>query len=263
MKTLQILLYCALVIFLISSCSTGKTYVKTISYYGVPSSNNTNYYKVNIESNSKLSKLNYESGWYPESALDRLFGNTSSDATIKVLETQNVLTDQYNETIVALNRKWLDAAADIEVPDSELQTYLNARRRLLAYPNLGFMPLKNAFELEYNPERSIAIAHANEKFAIVVSANPNEVVGKISSFAESDKTTMEINRIGNLLKTDFANSIIKMKAKYEVDNEFDNKILVSQLQTLNSLAKRGAGAVTQDEAIREVLTLKTLIESLK
>lgn len=258
---IKVTLICSAFGFL--SCSTGKTYVKTVSYYGVPSGDNTNYYKVNIESNSKLSKLNYESGWYPESALDRLFGNTSSDATVKVLETQDALTTQYNETIIELNKKWLEKASDINVGDSELQAYLNARRRLLAYPNLGFMPIQNSFELEYNPERSLAVAHANEKFAIVISANPNEVVGKISSFAESDQTTMEINRIGNLLKNDRTNDLIKLKARYEVDKEFDQKVLVHQLESLKNLADTGAAGVSKDEALREIQVLRTLIENMQ
>lgn len=227
------LVYCLIVL---CSCTSGKTLVDTVGYYAITSGDNTNYYRVRIESNSKLSKLNYKSGWYPTRAIDRLFGNVTSDEAVKTLEVQEILRAQYDKKIVELNQKWLDAAGNPQTPLDTLLALMDARKRILAYPSSS-EPFPNSFEIEYNPEKGLAILHSDEKFVVVVSSDPNEVVGKISAFAESDQTALQIKSISNVIRGQNENEVKALDAKYRINKLNDSTVLAGQIERLHGLAQ--------------------------
>lgn len=261
MNTKKTIHYCLFTVILLTliSCSSGKTTVDTISYYAVPSGDNINYYRVKIKGESKLSQLKYKSGWYPTEALDQLFGNISSDESQNALAVQDKLRNQYNEAIIDVNKSYLNAAKDTSVSNYELNKLMMARKRVLAYPNSSLI-VPNSVEIEYNPLQNFAISHSNEKFAIIVSANPNEVVGRIASFSESDKTSSEIKKLSQIFEQQSVNRYYEIQAESTVDQKTDSLIISPLLELLKSSSR--SPAKSDKQLLNEVDGLIKLLEEL-
>lgn len=247
-----------LVVIFLFSCSSGKTRLDTVNYYSVSNGDNVNYYRIRIDNKSKLSKVKYKSGWYPTRAVDRLFGSVTSNEAIKYLEIQEIIRKQYDKRIIEVNELWLKAAGNPATSTDSLKKIMKARKRILAYP-YSTDPFEDAFEVEYNPEKGLAIHHSDEKFVIAISANPNEVMDNISAFAESDQTSLQIKNISNVIRRQNENEIKIIEAKYQANKSNDSTVLAFQIDKILRLTDQTD--ISTSRLLNEIGALKILINN--
>lgn len=246
---------------LLMSCSTGRMVIKEQHYYAVRRGDDANYYRLKLRAKTFLGDAEYRSGWFPSHAVDSLFGDVTSGGGAKALETRRAIEKQIREKIVETDRAWLNKAADPEASDKELEKLLEARRRVLAYPIWEASPVKGTFEIEYNPARGVAMAHADEKLVFVLSSDPDEVIGKIANFAETDKTVLSINQFAKITAQRVRNQIAADEAAEEVNKRIDNLIHAQMQKALEVLDPFSFDKTEQ--AISEIDTLLRLLESIR
>jgi hypothetical protein len=181
-------------------CSSGVMTVDETHYFAPVNEDNVNYYRLRISAETHLGVSQYRSGWFPTTSVDRLFGKVDDEGGVKSLEARSAMESLLTAKIQSTYSQWLDAAANPATLSSQLDGLMAAQRRILAYPAFGATePYPGALEVDYNPMKGIAIRRADEKLVFVLSSNPDEVVGKIANFSESDQTTRTINRLGDLM----------------------------------------------------------------
>ena len=147
-RELPALMFIFLMLFLLTSCSSGLMDIRERHYFAVPSGENTNYYRLRVEAKTKLGVSGYRSGWFPADAVDYAFGDVSDKGGIEALKVRNQLKEQINKKILSTNNAWLDEAAKPDAIMVKLDGLMRARRRILAYPSGDTPPYKGAFEIE-------------------------------------------------------------------------------------------------------------------
>jgi hypothetical protein len=250
-----------LVLGLCVSCSTGSMEVKEMHYYAVPGDYNTNYFRLRVNAETQLGDAEYRSGFFPANAVDSLFGDVSSEGGAQALETRRTLEKQIQDSLVAVNNQYQEKARDPETSLIEIDKLLEARRRVLTYPVGNAKDLRDAIEIDYNPSKGLAIRRSDEKQVFVLSSNPDEVVGKISNFAESDKTVYSINQFAKVIAQRSRNDIAARQATEEVNQKLDQLILV-QIQKALEVLTDTPKATDKNLALNEIDILIQLLENV-
>ncbi len=70
--------------WLLVACTTGPMDVREVRYWAVSNGKETNYYRLRVTGATRLGVAGYKSGWFPARAVDRLFGDVSSDDGARV-----------------------------------------------------------------------------------------------------------------------------------------------------------------------------------
>ena len=243
------------------SCSTGRMKIEEQRYYAIRRGDNTNYYRLKVCAETFLGDSEYRSGWFSSHAVDSLFGDVTSQGGAKAMEARRAIEKQIREKIIETDRAWLNKAADPMADDKELEKLLEARRRILAYPIWEASPIIGAVEIEYNPAKGVAMAHADEKLVFVLSSDPDEVIGTIANFAESDKTVFSINQFAKITAQRLRNQIAADEAAEAVNKKVDNLIHAQMQKALQVIDPFSADKTEQ--AISEIDTLLLLLESVR
>ncbi len=250
------------VICLCVSCSLGQMDVRETHYYAVPGENNTNYYRLNVTAKTILGDAEYRSGYFPANAVDNLFGDVSAEGGAKALEAKRELEKQIRDSLVQVNAEYQAKARDPETTEQELDKLLEARRRVLAYPRWNPEVLRDTIEIDYNPSKGIAIRRADEKLVFVLSSNPDEVVGKIVNFAESDKTVYSINQFSQVIAQRSRNEIAAQEATGEVNRKLD--ILVyEQIKKALAILGDSPTATSKELAVKEIDVMIQLLYNVR
>lgn len=236
------------------ACTTGPMDVREVHYFAVPNGENTNYYRLRVNAKTRLGVAGYRSGWFPARALDRLFGEVSSESGAAEVEVRSQIESEINTRILATTRAWLEEAAKSEADPAKLNRLLAARRRILAYPSGAGEPHPKAFEIEYNPAIGVAIRYADEKLVFVLASNPDEVIGKIASFVEEDKTVLVINRLAGIAARRQVTEVASKEAQQEIDRTADARVRARIADAMK--------ATTVSDAIGEIDALLILMEAL-
>ena len=204
-----------------SGCTNGPMNIREVHYYAVTNGENTNYYRLRVAADTKLGVAGFRSGWFPARAVDRLFGDASLEGGTAELQVRSKIESLIDAKIISTYGNWLDEASNPDATPGKLEKLLNARRRILAYPSRENPPYPKAFEIEYNPTSGVAFFHADEKMVFVLASNPDEVIAKIASFVEDDKTVLTINRLADVVGQRQVNEIATKEAALEVDRKSD------------------------------------------
>lgn len=212
--------------------------IEEVHYFAVPNANNTNYYRLRVRAHTRLSVASFREGWFPATAVDALFGDVSEDSSGESLGAKLTLRGLYREAVVAVTKQWLNAAKNGEEEDAVLQGLHNARRRVLAYPSPNGEPYQNSVEVEYNPAKGVALQRAGEKLVFVLSANPDEVVGKIANFVQSEKTSLAIKQLGDLVSNKVSQASMSELALADASDLFG--------EMLRKQAEAGLAALSAD-----------------
>jgi len=194
MKTFTLLLLSSLTI----SCGTMK--VTSRKYFSITNGEDVNYYRLRIKGKSVLGDAQFKSGWYPTESVDLLFGNVSPDNKSNYKQTKEEIEAEINKKVKKAYVQYLKEASDPDAKKERLMRLLEARRRVLAAPT-KYPPFDHSYIIEYDVSKGTAIAHADEKLVYILSSNPDEVIAKITNFAESEETANTISKLSKTLST--------------------------------------------------------------
>lgn len=255
----KVFIVCFSMCLVMTGCTTGQMEVREIHYYAVPNGENTNYYRLRVKADTKLGVAEYRTGWYPARSVDALFGEVSSEGGVQALEVRSQIEKQINESILSTNEAWLKAASKPDAEPATLERLQRARRRVLAYPTSVGPPFEGAFEIEYNPARGVNTRYSDEKLVFILASDPDEVVGKIANFSESDQTVLQINKLAQVMEHRFKNDIAAAESVEDINIGVDNLIL-KQIEKARKVAE-DPGA-TRVMAVREIDTLLILLNSV-
>lgn len=219
----------------------GDMEVREVHYLAIPStassgpaSTSTNYYRIRVNANSKLGVADYRSGWFPKRAVDNLFGEVSRDGGIEALKTQKTLEKRLDKALIKTQDNYLDAIEDPDVDPAYVQRLLQARKRALSYPALDAqLPESGSIQIEYNPELGLVLNHANEKLVFVFASNPDDVIGAIANFAESDETSLAVLKLADVIAAQAATEVAETEARNAASAKFD-QLIVTQINTVIS-----------------------------
>ena len=243
------------------SCSLGRMEVRETHYYAVPGEYSTNYYRLNVVAETILGDSEYRSGFFPANAVDNLFGDVSAEGGAKALEAKLQLEKQIRDSLLQVNAAYQAKARNPDSTELELEKLLDARRRVLAYPRWNPEVLRDTIEIDYNPSKGIAIRRADEKLVFVLSSNPDEVVGKIANFAESDKTVYSINQLAKVMAQRSRNEIAAKEASEEVNSKLDF-LIHEQIKKALEILGDSPPPTSKELAIKEIDILIHLLDSI-
>jgi hypothetical protein len=240
--------------FALGACTTGPMNVREAHYFAVPNGENTNYYRLRVDAETRLGVAGYRSGWFPARAVDRLFGEVTSEAGAAEVDVRTKIETEINARILETTKSWLEEAVKPDADSQKLDRLLAARRRVLAYPSSLGEPYPKTFEIEHNPSVGVATRYADEKLVFVLGSNPDEVIGRIASFVEDDKTVLTINRLSGVITQSRTNQIASREARQDLAKDADSRV--------HRRIQEALKAATVTDALSQVETLLILLEAL-
>lgn len=258
----------ALVTLLCNGCVSFKPAqmnVKEVFYVAVASGESTNYFRVTIKANSILGVAAYESGWFPSSAVDRLYGS-GGESDAKTLLNEQKIKGEFDKAYLDAYKNYLKAAKDTSSSDEEIANRLAALKRIRAVPGEGTSLPDGAKEIEYDPVSNLTLRHSGEKFVIAFSSNPNDVLDGIKSAAASNESGAAILRLSELLsqQNQQENAVLSVE---KINTQRFAAMLAQRLnsavETLKSIeSKEKTDAPAALAQLKyEVETLLTLVEA--
>ena len=253
---------CILFVFFITlmiSCSTGPMKIRETHYYYATNGHDKNYYRLRVAADTQLGVAGYRSGWFPADAVDYAFGDVSSTGGTEALKTRNSIKEQINAKIISTNKAWLDAAAQPGMDIIKLKQLQESRRRILAYPISNEAPFEGAFEIEYNPAKSVNIRFADDKLIFVLASDPDTVIANIASFGESQESALSIDRLSKVIAERTRADIVAAEVVNEVRQKNDSLVL-GQIDIALKVAQDDNTRIS--DMIDEINTLLILLEGV-
>jgi hypothetical protein len=266
-KYARLLFYVSL-IGALQACSLGVMKVDEVHYWAVSNGVDTNYYRLSVDGYTRLSDAEYRSGWFDATAVDSLFGDVSEANAGESAAAKAEIEALYREAYKTTTENWLNVAKDPNKTDAEVQKEYNALRRIKVAPYGIANGFENAVEVEYNPTKGVMLNHSGEKMVFLLSANPDQIVGNITNFAESEKTAYMINKLGKVVELRAKSEIKTLVAEEKIADQI-NKVVVTQLQSSQQSLKdlldnpiiASDANLRQIDAVlgREIASLKTVL----
>ena len=257
--------FCALVVSLLSSgcanSSISRMKVEEVFYVAVASGENTNYFRVTIKGESVLGVAAYESGWFPGTAVDRLYGaGNINDAKSQLADEK--IKAAFDDAYVKAYQTYMAVAENPATSDEEIAKYLLVLKRIRAVPGDGTPLPEGAKEIEYDPVSNLTLLHSGEKFVIAFSSNPDAVLNGIKSAAQSDETSKAILKLSELAKgQDDAESARLTKEKQNLER-FASLLSARLATTAALLAEKPESGSDKAVTAQQLDQLRTEVESL-
>ncbi len=186
-------------ITLLTGCSSGPMEITNVHYYAVSHGENTNFYRLTVTANTQFGVAGYREGWFPATAVDKLFGDVSAAGGQSSSAAKEEIRAAYDEAIAKTTKAYLEKAAKPETTEADLKPYWEPRKRVLAFPDSYAPVFGDGAEIAYDVARGVAVPHSDEKLVIVLSSDPDGVIGAITNVAEEEKTAQTINKLGALV----------------------------------------------------------------
>jgi len=255
---------CLIVLICISATSCGTMKVDETHYYSIPSkdSDNVNIFRLHITGKTVLSDAKYKSGWYPTNAVDSLFGNVTSNGDTGDLQARQEIETLYRGAMVQATKSYMAVALDSASTHAEIEDAMQVRRRVLYYPTLTEGGSGSSIIVDYNPSKSVAERHANDKLVFMLSANPDAVVGNITNFAESDKTSLAVSHLAQVMSQRVRNDVIADDVRDEIDRDAIYHQLERSIKALD-LVKSAQSSSDKEEIQDQIKILSTFLEGVK
>jgi len=133
---------------------------------------------------------------------------------------------------------------------------------VLAYPDSNTPPFMRSFEIEFNPARGLVLSHWDEKVVFVLGSDPDEVVGAIANFAESDRSAYSINQLAKVVSQRSRNEVAELKGREEARQAIDAIVRRQIEAALSNLDRIPAGQSGKAEALAEIDILINLLRTV-
>jgi hypothetical protein len=250
---------CLLVLlaFVWGGCTSGPMNVSETYYYRVSNGTNANYFKLSVDAASRLGVSEYRSGYFPARSVDSLFGEVTSQGGIDALRMRDEVEKMINTNVFLMTQQWLEVARQTNASPEALQSLADARRRLLTIPLPR--PTADVVVMDYNPLAGIIEQHADEKLVFLLSSNPDEVIGKIANFSESDQTVLTIQRLSESTLKRRSDETSGRQAELTAQRISFDAVVYRELQA--GLRTATNSATTATEAIQEIDRMLNLLDS--
>jgi len=242
---------------LLSGCTTAPLKVHEVHYYRVATGTNVNYFRLTVDADSRLGVAEYRSGWFPARSVDSVFGDASQSGGEQALRMRTELEKQIDAHIMLTTTNWLNAAAATNVTPEELERLAEARKRVLSYPLDG--PLPGSGEMDYNPITGLVKLHSDEKLIFMLASNPDEIIGKIANFSQSEQTSLTIHKFTDTLLQRQTDQQAARSATEAVKAKRDALIFENLATSLSVITNQPS--LSKDAAIFQIDTLLSLLEA--
>lgn len=247
-------------LFLLSACSSsGPMDVQERYFLIAENDNNAVLYRITIRAKTKLADAKYQSGWYPESALDAVFGNITKTSEVSARTTRKEIEDNISMGLRHLHKKYIKALKDGDSKEilMDLQWRIHQTRML---PNPGGRALANSRVIEYNPTSSIVTYREGTKQVLFLSANPDKIIGVINNFAKSTDSAAAIDQLVQTIINQNEQDLIDVQIERAVER-------VSELELAKDIkvviAKFDNDTILMTEAQGSLKALLALLEARK
>jgi hypothetical protein len=246
----------------LAGAGCGQTHVTETHYYAIPNGNNTNYYRLTVDAYTVLGDSEYRSGYFPTRAVDNVFGEVTTAGGVSAIAVRTELEAAYNQRVLETTKAWLQEAANPDGDPAKLRTLLETRRRILSYPASIGSPLEGAkaVEIEYNPLKGMILNHSDDKLVFILSSNPDEVIGNISNFAESEQTALSVNQLAGVVAQRVQNDVVSDEAKQTVDRKSDTAV-ADQIQRAIDATK--ADTTVVGTAVGQIDAILNLVDAVQ
>jgi len=237
-------------LFWTGGCTTGPMRIGETWYYKVSNGTNANYFRLTVNADTQIGVSEYRSGFFPARSVDSLFGEVSSRSGLDALKTREEIEKLINTNVFKTTKAWLEAAANTNSTDADFERLGKARKRVLEYP--GPEVLQECTQMDYNPITGLVQFHSDEKLIFLLASDPNEVIGKIANFTESDETVMSINRLAGTVMQYRTEETAARKAGFEAKKDTDAVIyqaLQYSLQVMTNLTTTSARAISEIDVL--------------
>lgn len=187
-----------LTLVFLAGCSGGRTKLNEQYYIGATNGIDRVYYRVTIMGDTILGVTEFRQGWFPESAVDALFGDVSESGAGKTI-LRDELKLQLDEALTKANKNYLEKVISDNPTDKELEKALAAvnRVRQTADENAGL--LDEAVVMEYNPLQGLFVKHSDEKLVMVLSSNPDDIMSKLAQLSNDQETKTTLTKFTGVL----------------------------------------------------------------
>ncbi len=236
----------------------GGMHLQETQYFSIPNRDysEVNYFRLKVVAHTFLSKAEYHSGWYPKESVDQLFGEVTSESNTDYVSSQRKLNAYTAQKILDIEKQWLDAAADPLKGNSALDSIIEARKRVLAYPRLESLnaPYPNTISIEYNPGLERVVRHIDQKQIFVLSSDPDEIIDEIKNYSESQETTLQLQKIAEVARAVQNSDNGARLAASRLDSIYV-QMLIAQLDSAIAFLNLNPsieGAISKLEAIQDI-----------
>jgi hypothetical protein len=229
----------------------GTMELKSEKYFAVSNGESTNYFRLRAFADTQLGVAEFRSGWFPADAVDALFGDVSNAGGVAAREAQQKIERVFADASVQMATEWKDAVMSAaKEPDKDhekrLKKLMDARRYLVTAPvpgSDGGIKFDGASTMEYDVARPLWMRHCDEKLVFMLSSNPDEVIGKITAFANDQETAVTLNRLTESLRAAVQDQVDADTETAKVGETGSKQIRADLVDTIAKL-----GALTADKA---------------
>ena len=243
----------------LAGCSLGRTKLGSTSYVAVPGRNNTNYFRVTVTGSSKLAVTHFKSGAFPADIVDTLYGNAGNSNLPEVYKLQEDIKKEINDALLKAWKSYLEKAIDPAATQEVLADRLATIRRVRAAPGDGIPLPKGAVEMEYAPERNLVLRGWGQKLVFVMSSDPNDVIGAISTFSNEVETGTTVLRLADLVQQKVVGDVVEIEARNEARDKLKD-VLITEIDVV---AKAVEGDVSRAELTKQVEYLRLMLENAR
>src|SRR5262249_44742893 len=200
-----------------------------------------------IEAETRLGETGFKSGWFLADAVDSLYGDASKTGITEAYRVQEDLKAKYNAAIVHTTDGYLNVAKDPKTDPAVIQSWLVAQRRVRAVAGNETPLPAGAVEMEYDPSGPLVLRHADEKLVMVLSPDPDAIIGTISAFSKDVETSATVMKLADVLRQQTASDIEIQEARNAARSKLDTTVV----QGIDQLTKVLATKPSRAELTRE------------
>ncbi len=239
-------------------CTTGPMKLKERYYIGASNGTDRVYYRVSIYGRTTLGIAEFRQGWYPARAVDALFGDVTDEGAAEELAVRQQLRKQIDDATLAASKSYVEAAADPETPQKDLEQRLQALERIRKVPKGVVDPTSNSELMQYDPKRDLVFRNADHKLVLVLSSNPDEVVGQLAALSEETRTQALVNKmsrvVGRQARAKDIASLSEARAEMAA-----TRAVIDQIDALAAKLNEGLDEAHLKAEIEALITLLTSI----
>lgn len=236
-----------------AACTSGPLNVSEQYYLVAENDESRNYYRITVEVDTMLSEAQFRQGWYPEFAVDQLFGAPTAENAGEGVKTREELKKLQNAALIELRRQYIEELKNGRDKD-KLTDILQAQARLRLSPTELNGSLSETVVSEYNPGSSLVTRRDGEKLVLFLSANPDEIIQKIKSISDQAKTQASLSKFVDAMV--FSTKSEKRKEENRYNRELlSDKVISAQIE----IALQSIESASDDsERINAIAALEAL-----
>ena len=226
---------------LLVSCTSGQLYEQEhFGHYGP--GGRAQYYRMTIRAQGMNGKMDYHAGWHDAAAVDAVFGNVGAKQSMRA-----ATAERQRQAVRDTFDKYMSALVDDTKSETDIEKAKRSYERALNSVS-GSAPVGG--------DRSSPLDHADEKFVIILSHDPQQVIEAISTRLKQ----MDI-------ATTFGNLIQSTRTKDTLERKSELGVLIAQVQSFVQSLQEAEGKIdanTKNKALQALaMRLKRELEVVR